>query len=483
MAVALGMGDAFAAVLTEGGGLWVFGCHKLGALGLGPPSGIDTPARETPTLLGGVGTPVTGSEGGGPGADTHPFRNEPLVMVAAGYGHVAAVTDRGGVWVWGGDHREQLGPVPRQPLGPPHINIPTQWPSSACGGSPVVMVACGEEHTLALTRAGHVWACGYGLHGQNGLAERGRIIELTQVPGVEHITLVAAGPSHSAAVATDGRLWSWGDEDACPRANDEQPGFRAHETMHVPRALELASFGGSAVVSVTAGPMHSAAVTAAGELWTWGRVLDGALGLDNIPSTQWLVRAPRRVGAPDAPAFAGARALMAACGFAHTVVLTDGGAVWTCGEAYYGALGDEEVEESLVPTRIDQARFGGHRVVCVAAGNGASMAVTAEGLLYSWGARGLGHGGLGVLVPTVIEATLPAGARAGRTCAIPRGHVLALVMGAHARLGADAFAHVALHDDPLWRIARAARRLRGAYLHMGEGLLRMLAVRLRAAGD
>lgn len=44
-----------------------------------------------------------------------------------------------------------------------------------------------------------------------------------------------------------------------------------------------------------------------------------------------------------------------------------------------------------------------------------------------------------------------------------------------------AVAHAALHNDPLWRIARAARRLHGPYLHMGEGLLRMLAVRLRAA--
>jgi len=54
-------------------------------------------------------------------------------------------------------------------------------------------------------------------------------------------------------------------------------------------------------------------------------------------------------------------------------------------------------------------------------------------------------------------------------------------MGVHARLGADAYTHAALHDDLVWRIARAARRLHGPYLHMGEGLLRMLAVRLRAA--
>jgi len=184
------------------------------------PANIGTPARETLALLGGVGTPVTGCEGGGPGADTHPFRNEPLVMVAAGYAHVAVVTDRGGVWVWGFDLEHQLGPVPRGQHGRRHNEIPMRWPSSVCGGSPVVMVGCGDQHTLALTRAGHVWTC---------------------------------------------------------------------------------FFGGSAVVSVKAGQVHSAAVTAAGELWTWGHGFLGPMGLGRMPFTQSAFRAPKRVGAPDAP--------------------------------------------------------------------------------------------------------------------------------------------------------------------------------------
>ena len=146
-----------------------------------------------------------------------------------------------------------------------------------------------------------MWTCGHGLQGQTGLEQRGNITEPTQVPGVERITLVAAGPNHSVAVAADGRLWSWGDEDACPRANDERPPFCAHETQYIPRALELAIFGESAVLSVTAGQMHSAAVTAARELWTWGHGFLGPLGLGRMPFTQSAFRAPKRVGAPDAP--------------------------------------------------------------------------------------------------------------------------------------------------------------------------------------
>jgi len=96
MAVALGM-HRTAAVLTEGGRLWVCGSHEYGSIKLGLPT-LD---RVGMALLGGVGAHVTKGKGDGPGGATHPFRGEPLVMVAVGRGHVAAVTDGGGVWVWG----------------------------------------------------------------------------------------------------------------------------------------------------------------------------------------------------------------------------------------------------------------------------------------------------------------------------------------------------------------------------------------------
>jgi len=142
-------------------------------------------------LLGGVGTPVTGCDGGGPGAGTHPFHNEPLVMVAANHGHVVTVTDRGGVWVWGLGHRSQLGPIPMLPGEPNFRAIPARWDSSVCSGSPVVMVACGDAYTLALTRAGHVWSCGYASYGQTDQAGPVPADVLTQVPCVECITMVA----------------------------------------------------------------------------------------------------------------------------------------------------------------------------------------------------------------------------------------------------------------------------------------------------
>jgi len=504
MAVALGHG--FAAVLTEGGGLWVFGKHEYGELGLGAPTGAATPARPRPALLGGVGTPVTGCEGGGPGADSHPFHNEPLVMVAAGRQHAAAVTDQGAVWLWGLNHQQQLGAVPRLGDGYSYRPTPQRWPATVCGGVPVVMMACGDEHTLALTRAGHVWSCGQGLSGQGGTPDRGRTVEPVQVPGVERITLVAAGRKHSLAVAQDGRLWSWGDPVLLPKANTAWTPADWDRPAHTPRALEASVFGGSAVLSVTVGWAHSAAVTATGELWTWGVGTSGCKGIGTMTFAQSQSRVPRRVGTEQtvqagaegaeagstggvggavAGAFAGASVYMAACGGDHTVVLTDSGVVWTCGSGTLGALGHETEATCMVPTRIPLDCFGGHAVVSVAAARNVSMAVTAAGVLYSWGSGAVGHGDPDpyacVMRPTVVAATLPRGSRVARTCEIPPDSSVAFCMGSHARLGGDLCAYRSLPHELLARIVESGRGLRGAFLHMGEGLLRMLAVRRRVA--
>jgi len=133
-----------------------------------------------------------------------------------------------------------------------------------------------------------------------------------------------------------------------------------------------------------------------------------------------------------------------------------------------------------VPTRIAQTRFGDSRVVSVVAGCTISMTVTAEGVLYSWGVGALGHDAMDerVLVPTAFAATLPTGARVSRTYAVPRGHILATCIGRHARLGARCI-YQKMPLELFEHIVAAGRRVSGAYLHMGEGLLRLLAVLLR----
>jgi len=277
-----------------------------------------------------------------------------------------------------------------------------------------------------------------------------------------------------------------GRRQPAPARNDEPEDSLAQETPHIPRALGLPVFGGSKVLFAAAHAQHAAVVTAAGELWAWGQGNSGCLGLGQLIDSQDVIRVPTRVGEAAGAAFGGAAVLMAACGCRHTVVLTDSGAVWTCGSGLCGVIGHGDVLRHYVPTRIPQDQFEDSRILCVAAAGHISMALTAAGALYSWGIGPLGLGYPDMLTevrtPTAVAATLPPGARVGRTCAAPRGHMLAFSMGAHARLGAHGCAHASASDDALRNIFAAGSWLSGAYAHMGEGLLRLLAVRLRTAG-
>ena len=432
--MAVACGHNYMAALTERGGLLVSGHNQHGQLGIGA---VGEEEEQAPVAA--------------------PFGAEQLAMVAAGQFHAAGVTDRGGVWVWGLNHDGRLGLGHRatQPR-------PTRWAAGACAGSRVVMVGCGRAYTLALTEAGAVWSCGAAFGGGDVPAP---------VPGLGRVCMLAVSDSHGLALGADGRVWIWGDYWNGPDGHHTP----APETPAPPRALAPGAFAGAAVVFVAAGAMHSAAVTARGELWTWGCGLYGVLGLGDHAGRQ----APALVGAHQAPAWAGSRVRTVACGESHTLVLTADGAVWHCGRRYVDA--DEEPPDAWVvrPARIAPARFGGARIVHVAAGEGFSAAVTDEGVLYVWGVGALCGGVL--RVPRPVAASLPLGSRIGRGFGLPRQHVTAFCMGAHARLGGGP-PPCAFRDAPanaLESVVQVAEQLTGVYRCMGEGQLRLLAVRER----
>jgi len=84
--------------------------------------------------------------------------------------------------------------------------------------------------------------------------------------------------------------------------------------------------------------------------------------------------------------------LMVACGDCHSLVVTKDGALWTFGRGQNGALGHNDRNNRLVPTRIEAQHFGNAKIVSIAGGESHSAAVTEEGTLYTWGkASGLGH--------------------------------------------------------------------------------------------
>jgi len=467
------------AALTERGGLLLYGEFQHGLLVPTALGGRGAHAGEAiDTLVGGLEAlaisanelvlPAPG-EGGAPPPPPPPppFGGERLVMVSEN-GCTACVTDSGAVWVWGRNAFGQLG------LGDTVRRAqPVQWPPGACGGAVVLMVACGIRHTTALTQTGTVWSCGAVFGGSQAP---------TQVPGLARVCMIAEGYPHGMALDADGQVWIWGDH--WPLAHNAPP----PETVPPPRNLGLAAFAGEKAVFVAAGWHYAAVVTAQGELWTWGRGLCGNLGHGDHERRAL----PTLVGAGQASPWAGSRVRTVSCGDDNTLVLTADGGVWHCGRRYSTA-DDNTAQDGvweLVPTRIAQSRFGDARIVHVAVGGSIFAAVTAEGILYVWGTGALrGEDGLHMIlrVPTPVAASLAPGSRAGRGCGLPRRNITAFCMGTIPRLGGGSAepggrARSVVYDaneNVLQVIVQQAAALTGLYRHMGEGQLRLLAVRER----
>ena len=133
----------------------------------------------------------------------------PLVMVATGPRHAAAVTIGGDIYFWGYNGYGEQGSAPVA-----HVGVPACMPRSVFGGARALQVALGLAHTLVLVEGGRVFCCGAGDYGRLGLASTADTHALTPVDAEAFCAVpavfVAAGFYSSAAVRADGCVWTWG---------------------------------------------------------------------------------------------------------------------------------------------------------------------------------------------------------------------------------------------------------------------------------
>jgi hypothetical protein len=441
--MAVAAGGAHSVVVGEDGSVFAYGYNSDGQLGTG-----NQYIRLTPTRVAGL-PPLSG----------------PARQVAAGGYHTGIVTEAGDLLMFGDGSHGQLGLNDENDQA-----TPTLVERASFDGEAVLMVACGELHTVVATEIGGVFTFGNGNDGRLGHRDEENQLAPRRVPAAsfngERIVMVAAGSLHTVALSEAGHVFTWG------WGWNGQLGHGDGWKKIAPRQVEPGRFGGERVVFVAAGAKHTVAVTAGGRLYTWGCGDDGQLGHGD--TANW--RVPTRVGPG---AFGGSAVVMAACGAAHTLVVTQDGALWACGDGNHGELGLNDLADRLVFERVVTGAVGGARVVAAAAGKEHSAAVTDDGALWTWGdgTRGkLGHDDVKKrLVPTRVAAASLEGTRIGRCRPLPTEHAVGLAMGTHARLGAASPVR-ALAGEPalLIMIASAASHWVSGVAGESEGLIRLL---------
>ncbi|GAQ79376.1 E3 ubiquitin-protein ligase HERC2 [Klebsormidium nitens] len=242
-------------------------------------------------------------------------------------------------------------------------------------------VSCGLFHSAALLE-GLLFTWGKGQGGRLGIGDDQPRYQPARVP-LDDVSAVALGGLHSLAVTGDGRAWSWGFGMFGALGHGDYT--NAYEPTLIRGPWENK---GDRVVTISGGGAHSAAVTAAGAVYTWGRDEgEGRLGLGGAGAAG---------GSPTPLQVHGieGHVVAAACGGFHTLCLTDDGRVWSFGANANGELGRESSSKGgPQPIRA----LEGRRIRHVACGGYHSAAVTEDGVMLTWGHGGhaqLGHGEL-----------------------------------------------------------------------------------------
>ncbi|MCI5604895.1 MAG: hypothetical protein MR413_04525, partial [Clostridia bacterium] len=289
------------------------------------------------------------------------------------------------------------------------------------------MVSAGKSFTVALKEDGTVWSWGNNTHGQLGdgtLSGKKYPVQVVDAAGnpLKDIVMLSAGDDFVFAVAKDGTLYTWGvsvtdgtdltvptavstaDLDGAITGMDAGADYLIVLTEHgsvfsygydnaygqlgiVDAVAPSASFNKITnlqnIKSIAAGDYHNMAVDTSGKVYTWGRNNRGQLGRSTKTTSGGSSGTGSSSGdgsGDDTGADAGdgddsdeeiietdlgydwkpeevaglSDVLKISAGSAHSVALKADGTVWTWGDNTYGQLGnnDATVTESYVPVQV-----------------------------------------------------------------------------------------------------------------------------------
>ena len=265
----ISLGSTHALLTTDAGVTLSFGDNPNGELGLPPPTPSATP-QPVPALS-----------------------TKYVLHTAAGYSHSAAVSGRGELLTWGAGDLGQLGVnlnstgIHRWDLSP----HPTPTPIQQLAQVKVVKVVAGEDATIALSDQGVLYACGDAHRGTLGLEQgltwnedRHRVGIFTPVTALSPLPIidVALGSHHTLALTVTGDVYTFG------QGRRGQLGHGSTTNVFLPKRVE--GLEKVKVVGVYAGGDASAVVSEEGELYVFGSNAHGQLGVGDNDSRYVPVR-------------------------------------------------------------------------------------------------------------------------------------------------------------------------------------------------
>jgi alpha-tubulin suppressor-like RCC1 family protein len=317
-------GTSFTIAISNNGSIWGWGNRSNGALG----DNIVLPQfQESPVQIGTLTTWVSAS---------------------AGDSHIAAVRTDGTIWTWGLNTSGQLGLNDSSNRSSPvQVGTLTNWKD----------ISSGRAYTMAIKTDGTLW--GWGLNTNNQIGNATGISTQSPVQvGTRTWNVISAGVLHTAAIRSDGTLWAWGDGTSGQLGQGNVTNFNS--------PVQVGTLTGWQDVAV--GPSMTMAIRN-GTLWSWGLNTSGQLGLLRdrsrpnyvVPNTTFT---------------------NVSAGTTYFVGIAPNQTLWGWGTNTSGQLGLNDTTN-----RSSAVQLGTRTWNKISAGGstGASIAISTDGSIWSWG--------------------------------------------------------------------------------------------------
>ncbi|KAK6139284.1 hypothetical protein DH2020_026978 [Rehmannia glutinosa] len=213
------------------------------------------------------------------------------------------------------------------------------------GSKHIDQVACGMRHSLVLLRdneENQVYGFGSGKRGQLGIStDKVKSTSLPQITmGLTNLKIIniSANGDHSAALSADGNLYTWGR------------GFGRASDACVPRRFEAAF----SLNEVALGWNHALLLTREGELFMLGGDRHGVLGDSQKTSLTSDVSGKSKEGVMQIiPDLMGSKVVQIAAGAEHSALVTGkksyNGSIMTWGWGEHGQLGLGDTNDQTAP--------------------------------------------------------------------------------------------------------------------------------------
>lgn len=366
-----------------------------------------------------------------------------VAEAAIAHKHMIAVMHDGEVFSWGENASALLGVgVTAGDVTAPKRVLKGAYPGTTYLGdvwsNPIEKVAAGDEHSLAVSAAGLVYA--WGDNGKKQLGDNtttDRTAPVRVLKGAYSGTTylgdnpdnpvvdVVAGEGISFALTANGSVYAWGDNSV------GQLGDNTNNDRGTPVRVLKGAYSGTTymgdnasdpVIAITAMPDGCMALTSAGLVYTWGKNDKGQLGDNTTTDRRTAVRVLKGgyAGTTYLGDSSSNKIVAIASGGEHALALSLLGHVYAWGNNSDGQLGDNTTTDRRTPIRVRKGEYpgatylGDTSAVITSIGGALfhSLALTGSNdMSYSWGLGSEGRLGEGNTTNRNTPVEVAVGAR------------------------------------------------------------------------